>query len=505
MHTDIDSSVSSPENGSSPYKSLGVRPFINCCGARTIHGGGLMAPNVLRAMGAASKESVNIDELMAAVGQRIAGLTGADSAIVTCGAAASLCLGTAACLTRGDPEKILRLPNTEGINSAVAMLEGSRFSYDHAIRMPGAKIQTYRDAADFANAIAARPALVAVLASSLSVLPISLVDICSLGRRYAVPVLVDAASEAPSSPDAYLGQGASLVAYSGGKLLRGPQPSGLLIGDKALVRAAWLNAAPHHAFGRAMKVGKEEVIGCLAALEAWFSEAKHETEIEKCRHYLRIMADALARVPYARIRLIDPEGQANRLPLMEVSWNLESVDLSGLELRDQLLAGEPRIMLDDRCATENSILINAFNLRPGEAELVGERIGAVLASTQPRRSNATPHHKTIAGRWQLRIQFAAAEATHEVEFAQTGQELNGIHRTPFSEAIIRGRIEGERISFACDHKHEGTSLVFQFCGSVKDRTLVGELTLGTEGQAAIGPLNRSEFGTVPWSAVMVNH
>jgi D-glucosaminate-6-phosphate ammonia-lyase len=260
------------------YADIGVRSFINCCGTRTINSDSLMLPCVRDAMMEASRAFVNMDELMEGVGSRLAALTGAESAIVTSGGAAALCVAAAAAVTGGDPERIQRLPQLQGRTDRVVMLTSGRFTYDQTIRAVGAtivEVETIKQlTAELANE---RTALVALLGSDEAGL-ISIETIAALANPRVIPLLVDAASEHLRNPNPYLEAGATMVAYSGGKYLRGPQCTGLLLGSGPWVPAAWTNAAPHHTFARMMKVGKEEIMGLLAAVEHWSTERDDDVE-----------------------------------------------------------------------------------------------------------------------------------------------------------------------------------------------------------------------------------
>src|SRR5258708_4823195 len=308
-----------------PYLALGVRPFINCCSVRTMHGGSLMLPQVRAAIDAASRQFVNLDELMDAAGRRIAELTGAEWGIVTCGSAAAVALGTAACVAGNDPAKMLRLPFTEG-----------------------------------------------------------------MVNRVIIP---------------WLQRGADLVIYSGGKFLRGPQTSGLLLGNKRLVQAAWRNGSPHQALGRPMKVSKEDVIGVIAALEHWFEERDPAIERRKWDEDCAIIAERLARLDGVRGEVLEPEG-VDRVPRLKIVWDRARFPLDGLALRQRALEGEPRVMLDDNSATENSIAVDPFQLEPGEAVEVADAVTAGLrAAMRAKPASAPPPPIAIAGDWELRPGF----------------------------------------------------------------------------------------------------
>src|SRR5215475_445968 len=282
-----------------PYLALGVRPFINCCSVRTMHGGSLMLPQVRAAVDAASRQFVNLDELMAAASKRIAELTGAESGIVTCGSAAAVALGTAACVAGNDPAKMLRLPFTEGMVSRVIIPAKQRFAYDQAVRMCGCKIIEIETRADLDEALNQPVALVVLLGKQEHLTSVRLEEIASVCKPRGIPIMVDAASEHIERPSPWLVRGADLVVYSGGKFLRGPQTSGLLLGNKKLVEAAWRNASPHQALGRPMKVSKEDIIGVLTAVEYWFEERDQAAERQKWYDDLAGMAVWRKRMPLA--------------------------------------------------------------------------------------------------------------------------------------------------------------------------------------------------------------
>jgi seryl-tRNA(Sec) selenium transferase len=272
-----------------------------------------MLPEVKQAMIAASDYFVNMDELMEAVGKRLAELTGAEWGIITAGAAASLYCATAACVAGTDPEKMLRLPNTAGLKDRVIMLKDGRFTYDHAIRMVGVEILEVETHDELSEMLDDRVAIVALLGAHEAEAALRLEDIVGLTRPLGIPVLVDAAAEHLTRPIPYLARGATMVAYSGGKYLRGPQCSGLLLGEKTWVQAASINAAPHHTLGRAMKTGKEEIMGLLAAVEYWATERDHEAERKRWESDLTEIAEEVTRVPTVTTEILWPEDNRNSL------------------------------------------------------------------------------------------------------------------------------------------------------------------------------------------------
>ena len=303
-----------------PYLVLGVRPFINCCSVRTMHGGSLMLPQVRDAMAAASLQFVNLDELMEAAGQRLAELTGAEWGMVTCGSAAAVALGTAACVAGNDPVKMLRLPFTEGMVNRVIIPKTQRFAYDQAVRMIGCPLVEIETREDLDKALAEPVAMVVLLGKLEHLGSLRLEEIAAVVKPRGIPIMVDAASEHLERPSPWLVHGADLVVYSGGKFLRGPQTSGLLLGSKPLVQAAWSNASPHQALGRPMKVSKEDIIGVLTAVEHWFEDRDHAGERQKWYDDLQVIAERVGALHGAGGEIVEPSG-VDRVPQLRVFWD----------------------------------------------------------------------------------------------------------------------------------------------------------------------------------------
>ncbi len=400
--------------GVNPYLALGVRPFINCCSVRTMHGGSLMLPEVRAAIDAASRQFVNLDELMEAAGRRIGELTGAEWGIVTCGSAAAVALGTAACVAGNDPVKMLRLPFTDGMVNRVIIPTKQRFAYDQAVRMIGCHIVEIDTRAELDKALEEPVAMVVLLGKQEHLTSVRLEEIASVVKPRGIPIMVDAASEHIERPSPWLKRGADLVIYSGGKFLRGPQTSGLLLGNKQLVQAAWRNGSPHQALGRPMKVSKEDIIGVLTALEIWFGERDPAAERRKWDDDLAAIAERLSELGGVSSEVMEPQG-VDKVPRLKIIWDRARYPLDGLALRNRVLDGEPRIMLDDNCGTENSIAVDPFQLQPGEAGQVGDAVVAALrASLSNQPAAARVPALEIAGEWELRVDFLQGTRTHRL-------------------------------------------------------------------------------------------
>ena len=431
---------------SDPYRALGVKPFINCCSVRTIHGGSVMLPQVREAVAAASRQFVNLDELMEAAGQRIAELTGAEWGMVTCGSAAALALATAACVAGNDPIKMLRLPFTAGMANEVVMLTGQRFAYDQAVRMVGTHVIECDNDAELGTALARDTvAMVCVLGKQAAKSWLPFEELVARARARGIPILVDAASEHIERPSPWLARGADLVIYSGGKFLRGPQTSGLLLGSKPLVQAAWRNAAPHHAFGRPMKVSKEDVIGVVAALEYWVETRDRSAEDRRWRDDLDAMAAALDGTG-ASCTIVAPEGTI-RVPSLAITWNPAEHPIGSLALRRALLDGTPRIMLSDLDAGAHSVMVEPFNLQPGEARAVGHAIAAVLRAARTAAPAAERPAINVAGRWQVTVAFLRGQRVHDLVLEQDGaRALRGTQRSDQFDGAVHGQVSGTDVA-----------------------------------------------------------
>jgi seryl-tRNA(Sec) selenium transferase len=316
------SADSAPSVASSPevYTRIGVRPFINCTATLTINGGSQMLDEVIATVEQASHYHVNLDELMEKVGDCLAGLLQVEWGIVTSGAAAALVHATAGCIAGADPEKMQRLPNLAGLKDEVIMPRESRVVYDHAVRTLGVKIVEVNSPAELRAAIGSHTAMIEVLGNYFGSARLDLKDVAPIARQAGIPVLVDAAADYLVVPNPYLALGADLVAYSGGKVIRGPQNAGLLIGRRDLVRAAWANSAPHHAFGRGLKVGKEQVVGMLRAVEVWRSGRDLEADFRQWKSWYAEISGEIARVAGVVTEVHGPV-RGGPFPTLNVSWD----------------------------------------------------------------------------------------------------------------------------------------------------------------------------------------
>ena len=304
------------------YARLGVRPLINAAGTYTALSASLLPDEVVAAMEEAARQHVSIHELHAAAGRRIAELVRAEAALVTSGCAAAITLGTAACVAGSDGEKIRRLPDTRGMKSEVLLPKGHRFVYDHAVRAAGVRIVEAANAEELERRVGEQTAMLFYLNHETPGSPITREAFVAVGRKTGVPTMVDAAADLPPAENlhAFQEMGFDLVTFSGGKGLRGPQCSGLLLGRKDLVEAAYLNGSPHaDTVGRGLKVGKEEIVGLWAAVER-FVAVDHAAEWREWERRVDAVAKALAGIEGVATEAFVPE-IANQVPHLAVTWD----------------------------------------------------------------------------------------------------------------------------------------------------------------------------------------
>ena len=472
------------ELGPNLYESIGVRPIINAKGTFTIVSGSQSLPEVKTAMMEASKHFVHIDELMNAVGARIAELTQAESAMVTCGCASALTHATAACVAGGDPEKIQRLPQLDGFTKTEVIVPNySRNVYDHAIRAVGVTMVTVPNLEEMRKAITEKTAMVMVMAQPADRGEFGLEPVAKLAHEFGIPVLVDAAAEGLTIPNVHLQRGADLVGYSGGKALRGPQTAGLLIGRADLIRAAWTNSSPHHTFGRAMKVGKEEIMGMLAAVEMWVKR-DHDAEFKEWERWLDIIATEVKKVDGVTTEVRQPNDLSNHTPTLRINWDSAKLGVYGSEVLDELYAGTPRILLangsgDRRTGGNSSVGVSPWQMMPGNAEIIAKALHHKLTTPSPAPA-AQPKGAAanVDGYWDVEIDFELSPAEHSLTFEQNGETLAGYHRGDRTGGNLSGYVEGNNAVFTSRHRYEGAGFGFTFNGTVDGDSMAGEVDLG---------------------------
>jgi len=364
------------------YKKLGVRTFINAYGTLTTLSGTLMPVEVIQAMEQASRNFVAIHELQEKVGQRLAELTGAEAAFVTAGASAALCLATCAVTAGDDVEKIKRLPDLTGMKSEMVIQKVHRNSYDHAFRMVGVKLVEAETAEQVRAAINGKTAALAMVLSHNSLgHQVELPEMIDIAHKAGLPLILDAAAEVPPAENLgkFAKMGADLVAFSGGKNLRGPQCSGILLGRKDLVKKAYVNSAPSNYFARIAKVGKEEIVGLLAAVELSLKK-DHAAERREYHAMLDRVAQRLKGVPTVFTELI-PNDDYSHSPRLSVQWDEARLGVTLGEMMKLLREGEPAIVATDMTRYRpawKGLGIFPYNLLPGEEMIVADRVKEIL-------------------------------------------------------------------------------------------------------------------------------
>ena len=468
------------------YRSIGVRPLINCRGTYTVISGSLELPEVRAAAEVAAQHHVALDELMEGIAARIAQITGADWALVSAGCAAGIAHTTAACVTGGNPDLHVRIPDLAGFaKDEVVIPKVSRNQYDQAVRSVGVRIVEVGDAAEYEAALGPKAAMVYIMASPrLENGPLTYEAVYSIARKKNVPVFTDAAAEMLTIPNLHLQNGATFVGYSGGKCLRGPQCAGLILGRKDLLRAAWVSSAPHHGHGRAMKIGKEEMVAMLAAVEMW-ALRDHKKEDEMWTAWMQAIADRVGKIDGVNTAIRQPRSIDNHSPGLDIRWDPAGLGITGDEVANLLWTTEPRIAVNSggsgRNRNQTGISLTAYMMRPEDVSIVANRLHEILSAKRPDWKPETPSAPAadLNGRWDVKIQFAAGTGEHALYIRQQGNQLVGTHQGEFTARDFRGTISGSdvRIVSSVGEEH-GAAITYSFTGKLDGETLSGDLSLG---------------------------
>jgi len=475
-------SIDSLSGDQSIYDAIGVVPIINCRGTFTILGGSTERPEVLKAIEAASGYFVQYDELAYGIGQRLAELTKADWGMVSAGCAAGLKHVAAACVSGGNPEKLLKIPNLDGLEKTeVISPRYSRNVYDHGIRNIGVTMIDVDSPEELERAISSRTAMIYVNSSGQSATgqPLSLEVICEIAKTKNVPVLVDAAAENLTIPCVHLERGATVVAYSGGKAICGPQCAGLLLGDKDLLMSAWQASSPHHGPGRDNKVGKEEMLGMLAAVEAWTTR-DHDAEWNTWLKWLEEISNKLLKIKGITTEVEQPKGLSNLAPRLVIKWDPDKLHITGEEIAEEVARNKPRIAIGAN--SENgmtSIDITPNQMRPGNAKTVAERLYGIFSKKRsPSSDKMIPAKVNISGHWEVEMEFFTSKSSHVMFLEQDGNWIQGTHQSDFDTQEIAGMVEGDEVKLRSNYRAVGDSINYWFSAKATDDTLVGTVFLG---------------------------
>ncbi|HJN10698.1 MAG TPA: aminotransferase class V-fold PLP-dependent enzyme [Pirellulaceae bacterium] len=389
------------------YESLGLTPVINASGAVTRLGGAPMPKTVLDAFQEAAGDWVPLDRLQAAACKMISQVTGTESGIVTAGSAAALTLGTAAIMARMDPGKMERLPQTDGFANEFVVAREHRNGYDHAVRAAGARFVEVGyneitagagvrrvEAWEYEAAFTERTAGVFYVYLDNSAPPLE--EVVKAAHRHELPVLVDAAGELPPRSNLMLASatGADLIAFSGGKAIRGPQSSGILCGRRDLIGSAALQmldmddhfelweppstlfdadqlvGAPRHGIGRAMKVSKEEIVALTAAL-ALFANGGYDDEIPAQLARLQSIADKLGQGDIEFQLHESPNGESS--PILEV-YVSDARNVTAVEVCRNLRKGTPPIYVSHGKLSQGILVVHPLCMTDAGADSLADRL-----------------------------------------------------------------------------------------------------------------------------------
>jgi uncharacterized pyridoxal phosphate-dependent enzyme len=370
------------------YQKLGVTPLINAAGTYTVLSASTMPDEVRAAIELAARQPVNLNELIEASGAYLAKRLRCEGALVTSGAAAALVVGTAACITMGNEQPILDIPtDMSHLKNEVIVQKDHRYGYDHALRNCGILFVEVETLEQYEQAFTERTVMAHFFNAGTG--KISREDWVRVAHKHGVPCFNDAAADVPPISNLwnYTQMGFDLVTFSGGKGLRGPQCTGLLLGRKDLIEAARKNNSPNsNTIGRGMKVAKEEIVGLVAAVD-WFLKQDDAAIEAQCRQRADRIAKHLSAIPTVQTQVFVPD-VANHVPHLLITYDQNRVKIAGTEVMQKMRAGKPRIELNPSTGGApasaglpggpNTIVVGVWMLQPGEELAVAKRLREVL-------------------------------------------------------------------------------------------------------------------------------
>ncbi|MEC7173463.1 MAG: aminotransferase class V-fold PLP-dependent enzyme [Bacteroidota bacterium] len=360
------------------FKELGLRTFINAAGTYTSMTGSLMPKEVIEAISYGANEYVNLDDLQDKVGERIAELLECEYATVSSGCFGAMSIGMAGILTGKDPKKVKQLPNTEGMKNEVIIQESHTIGYAQALTNVGAKVVRVKTAKQLEKAITDKTCMLWFLNAHTDRGEIKWEEFVALGKKHNIPTFIDCAADVPPVENLFrfTKMGFDLVAFSGGKGLRGPQSAGLLLGKREFIEAARMHTPPRgETIGRGMKVNKEEVLGMLAALELYL-EKDHRKEWEMWESQIQLISDSAKSVVGVETEIHVPP-YANHVPSLRIRWDEKKVKITPNEVRKQLTEGHPSIQT---VGDSKSVGMTTWMMVPGQERIVAKRVKEILSS-----------------------------------------------------------------------------------------------------------------------------
>jgi L-seryl-tRNA(Ser) seleniumtransferase len=364
-----------------PYEELGVATVINANGTMTVLGGSLPHPELEAVMTMAGRHFVSMPELEVAAGNRIAEmlkLPEGYTALVTSGAAAAIQSGLAGILTGGKEEFVRQLPDLTGMKSEVIIQKSHRNPFDHQLRSTGIKLVVIETVDQLRAAVNERTAMMHFSNFANAAGKIKVDEWVRLAKQYKIPCMNDAAADTPPVSHLwdYTNMGYDLVTFSGGKAIRGPQCAGMLIGRKDMVANALLNNSPHEdTLGRGQKVGKEEIVGMVKALELFLAE-DHEALAKEWQARLEMISREITKVPGVSTSYFVPD-IANHVPHMSITWDAARISLTPQQASKLLRSSKPSIVLEPG-EERPALAMNSFMLQPGEDKIVAEQLSRLL-------------------------------------------------------------------------------------------------------------------------------
>ena len=308
----------------------------------------------------------------------------------------------------------------------------------------------------------------------------SLESVAAIGKQKNVPVLIDAAAEDLTIPNIHLQRGATIVAYSGGKALCGPQCAGLLLGRKDILMSAWQASSPHHGPGRDNKVGKEEMLGMLAAVESWVTR-DHVEKMKIWHTYLDIISRRVSSVNGVKFSILEPEGLSNHSPSLIITWDPEKLNMNGPDLAEELASKQPRIAVHSNYIDDSgntSITISSGQMQPGDDKVVADRIVEVLSRVNAKSKGMTSPAANINGRWDVNIEFYNSKSQHAFFIEQDGNWIQGSHIGDFSMRDMVGTIEGDQVKLSSTDHQVADNIPFIFYGTVSGEKMSGQIYMG---------------------------
>jgi uncharacterized pyridoxal phosphate-dependent enzyme len=363
------------------YDELGVTTVINGQGTMTYLGGSLMRPEVEAVMALAGQHFVSIPDLEVAAGKRITELLklpAGYSAIVTSGAAAAMQSGLAGILTGDNPKFIEQIPDLTGMKSEVVIQKSHRNPFDHQLRNTGVKLIEIETSDELRKTVNPKTAMMHFSNFANEQGQIKVEEWAKLGKELGIPTFIDAAADTPPVSHLwdYANMGYDLIAFSGGKAIRGPQCAGLLLGRKDLVAYAFLNNSPHEdTIGRSQKVGKEEIVGMVKALECYLND-DHEALNKEWQRRLESISSKITALPTVTTSYFVPD-MANHVPHMEIKWDAQRIKISPHDAGMTLRKGTPSIVLSAG-EKRGALSMNSFMLQPGEETIIAEKLYELL-------------------------------------------------------------------------------------------------------------------------------